>query len=321
MGNVVKNGIGARTSWDKRALALLVLAGVAVLVCLGVWVLGRPAGRVKPGGEALAAGDRLAAKPEVSPGLAAAPDEGDVEVGARGGKPAFALPADRAGLLRVLRDRSAETEVRCAAADKLRQLRAKESAGLLLEILQDKSEPLSLRYKAARAVGVVGDESAEAVLASLAAEQGADRHLRVVSVLALGNFGDSNALNALAQAEQDPDSLIRFKAVQALETKDTVAGREIVEKALGDSDIYVQARAIQTLGKIGGQPAVRTIDGVLQTTESDFIRIACLTALGNSSRPEAVAILSQYENNTNQLLSANARAALQRVKQGQEEHP
>ena len=164
-------------------------------------------------------------------------------------------------------------------------------------------------------MGVVGDESAEKVLASLAGEQGADRHLRVVSVLALGNFGDKNALNALAQAEQDPDSLIRFKAVQSLEKKDNAAGREIVEKALGDSDVYVQARAIQTLGKIGGQPVVRTIDGVLQTTESDFIRIACLTALGNNSGPEAVAILSRYENNTNQLLSANARAALQRLKQ------
>src|ERR1017187_10019544 len=315
MGNVLRKGNVSRASLRKGALTLLVLAGIALLVCLGVWVLGRPAGRVTPGGEAVAAGHGLGAKPEVSAGQAAAPDESDVEGDTKGGRPAFALPADQAGLLRVLGDRSAKTEVRCAAADKLRQLGAKESAGLLLEILQDKSEPLSLRYKAARAVGVVGDESAETVLASLAAEQGADRHLRVVSVLALGDFGDSNALNALAQAEQDPDSLIRFKAVQALEKKDNVAGREIVEKALGDTDIYVQARAIQTLGKIGGQPAVRTIDGVLQTTESDFIRIACLTALGDSSGPEAVAILSRYENNTNELLSANARAALLRLKQ------
>ena len=229
--------------------------------------------------------------------------------------------SDRDQLLRILEDRSAKPEERAVAADKLGKDREAEAADALLHVVQDGSEADILRYKAARALGVLKDERAVPVLSAILRNQSADRHLRVISALALGNLGTEDSFQALRAVANDPESLIRYKALQALERAPNKSNRETVKKALSDPDPYVQARAIHTLGKLGDKATVGTLDQILRSTQSDFIKIACLTALGNIKEAESVALLRQYEGNTNQLLSLNARTALRRLNPTERNQP
>jgi HEAT repeat protein len=218
-------------------------------------------------------------------------------------------------LLKILLDRNAKAEERAVAADRLGRAREKAAADAMLEVVQDGAEADILRYKAARALGVLKDKRAVPLLTGLLGSQSADRHLRVVSALALGNLGTEDSFVALRAAASDPDSLIRYKALQALQRTPNSSNRDTVEKALSDLDPYVQASAIHTLGKLGDKATVGTLDEILRSTQSDFIKIACLTALGNIRESESVDLLRRYEGNTNQLLSLNARTALRRLNQ------
>lgn len=305
-------------SAQPKRLSLLILTAVVVCsLCIGFFAL-KHGGR-EPGGSgnmtATNEGPPQPVRAVLVPSSHAHTNwNAENENGDSGNSPpSLAQPADSARLLQILKDRTASLADRAAAADALGKMGVKEAVEPLQQILGDSSQALTLKYKAARALGVINDENAVPTLSALLGNQTTDRHLRVVSALALGNLGTTDALQALGRAEQDSDSLIRFKAVQALEKSHDSTSREIAVKALSDSDIYVQARAIHTLGKLGGESSITTVNQILHSTESDFIRIACFTALGDINHQEAVTILRQYANHTNQLLSLNARAALQRL--------
>ena len=301
----------------RRLRPLIWAVVVACLLCIAFFALNHGDGEPRVSGKLTATNQRLAHPAKLV--LASSSHEhtnqnAEHEKRNPGSSPpAPAQPADSAHLIQTLKDRTASLADRAAAADALARMGEKDAVEALQQILGESSEALALKYKAARALGVLNDEKAVPTLSALLANQATDRHLRVVSALALGNLGTTDALQALGRAEQDSDSLIRFKVVQALEKSHDSTSREIVAKALRDSDIYVQARAIHTLGKLGGESSITTVNQILHTTESDFIRIACFTALGDMNRQQAATILRQYENHTNQLLSLNARVALRRL--------
>jgi HEAT repeat protein len=222
---------------------------------------------------------------------------------------------DVSRLLGILEDRSSGVAERAVAAEQLGKRREKGALEGFLRIVQDASEPILLKYKAARGLGVLGDERAVPVLAAILTDQATDNHLRVVSALALGNLGSESCVAALQRAGDDPDSMIRFKVVEALGRTRRQSALDFVEGAASDPDPYVQARAIHMLGELGDKSTVGTIRGILQTTPGDFIRIACLTSLGSMQEPESIALLHEYEHNTNELIRLNARTALQRLNQ------
>jgi HEAT repeat protein len=222
---------------------------------------------------------------------------------------------ERSRLLDILKDRTAGIAERAAAAEQLGKLRERTALESFLTIVQDPTEPLTLRYKAVRGLGVLGDERAVPVLSSILSDEGAERNLRLVAALALGNLGTETSVQALKLASSDADSIIRFKAVQALGRTHQKSASEIVENAIQDPDPQIQARAIRSLAELGHTSAFQTISGILRTTQNDFIKIACLTGLGSMHTQESISLLHEYENDTNQLIRLNARAALQRLKE------
>ena len=222
---------------------------------------------------------------------------------------------DARRLLSILKDRARTAAERAGAADELGKLRAKVAFETFIQIVQDGSEPISLKYKSARGLGVLGDERAVSVLSAILTNQNADNHLRIVSALALGNLGSEACVATLQRAGGDPDSMIRFKVVEGLGRTHKKSALEFVERATADPDPHVQARAIHSLGELGDKSIIGNIREILQATQSDFIRIACLTALGSIQEPESIFLLREYENETNQLIRLNAQAALQRLHQ------
>jgi len=216
-------------------------------------------------------------------------------------------------LLDVLRDSSNNVQVRAVAADELGKGRKQEAFDAFCQIVTNKAEKDILRYKAARGLGMLQDEHAVPVLGRILTAQDEDRHLRIVCALALGNLGFDSAVDVLGVAAADSDELIRFKAVQALERTRKDNAVAYVEAASRDRDIYVRARAIHALGVIGGESAAKKITDELRRTKSDFTRIACLTALGESGAPTAIGVLQEFAVSTNSLVRSSAERSLRQL--------
>ena len=227
----------------------------------------------------------------------------------------FPIQEEIERLLAILKDRSASLASRQAAADTLGKLREKSAREEFTKIANDISEPLMLRYKAVRGLGGLGDDRPVPTLKAILTEPTSDRHLRVVSALALGNIASDASVAALQSAGKDPDDLIRFKVVQALGRVHNETARLLVEQAISDPDAQVQTRAIRSLGELGEKSTVATLARILHSSDDDFLKIACLTALGSINEPVSVSALQPFEQATNELLRRNAHAALARSTQ------
>ena len=228
------------------------------------------------------------------------------------------IPTTRASVpvpsLEVLNDRTASLQSRAAAADALGFSRSSNAVASLIVIVGDQSENVVLRYKAARALGSIGDQTAAFVLSNLLLNSTVDNHLRLVSALALGNMGGPEAVHALTAAASDSDSILRFKAIQGLmRTRDKSAVAPVLT-AMRDGDADVEAVATQAYGLLAGTNGVVNICDKMTRTDSAFIKIACLDALGEAGGAEAESILMEYTTNSNDLLRINAQRALQRAK-------
>jgi len=217
-------------------------------------------------------------------------------------------------LIKALENSSTRLEVRILIAIQLGKLEAKDAGPVLIKITENKRENIDLRYKTARALGYLKDQKAIPVLSSIFKDSNNDRHLRIVSALALGDIGGEKATSSLLCGLKDSDYLIRFKTIQSLEKiKNPLIIKEL-ENMLNDSNRFVKARAIHALGKIGDESVIPIIHNILKSDDSDFIHIACLTALGSLGGSEAEKILEQYVNDPSNIIKLNANSSLDQIK-------
>ena len=226
--------------------------------------------------------------------------------------------AETKRLLDLLNNRDASIRDRAVAANAVGRGRISEAFDALAEITADRSEPTMLRYKTARALGVLANEEAVPILSGIVFDESEDRHLRVVSTLALGNVGTQASVDKLAKTLTDQDKGLRFKGVQALEKTGQASALEHVRKALTDADRFVRARAIRALGKLGNQSHVSLVREILekQKGRSNFITIACITALGNLGGNEAEAIIADFSDDSSEFIRLNAKWALAKITEG-----
>lgn len=222
---------------------------------------------------------------------------------------------DWKGVVAMLADAASPLEKRVTAAERLGRNRVQEAFVPFADIVTNAAEHVLLRCYAARGLGALGNEHAVNPLASVLYDAAGDKNLRAASALALGSLKTESAVSALRNSTSDPDSLIRFKAIQALERTGKASAVEPVLAALSDSDIYARARAIHALGNLHDESSLPVLKTLLESDESsDFIRIACLNSLGNLGGAKAIELLQAYQPSSNQLLQINANSALRRIK-------
>jgi HEAT repeat protein len=125
---------------------------------------------------------------------------------------ALAKAHDRDGLRLALKHR--EAAIRARAADALAQLGDLESVHLLrLAVRADHDD--HVREEAAVALGRLRDRgSLDDLMATL--EHDRSGHVREEAALALGRLGDKRAIGALLEVTDDPDTMVRRAAVEAL---------------------------------------------------------------------------------------------------------
>ena len=150
-----------------------------------------------------------------------------------------------------------------------------------------------------------------------------DVNVRIFGIKKLTGFSCQN-VEFLLQMANDQDSLIRFKSIQYIGDNQcylvnlALNQDEVINKIkavyYNESDSFVQAQIIHTLGKIGNKKAIPFIKELLDgSSTSDFMKIACLTALGEIGNDESLDMLDEFKDSNNELLRINARTSINKI--------
>lgn len=224
-----------------------------------------------------------------------------------------AAPTDRSvvALGRVLGD--PDSHVRVAAAAAMGSSGLPDAVSPLLGHLDDGA--FEVRAEVARALGRLGD--ARAVVPLIGKVQDTAVEVRRAVARALGELGDARATSALVIALQDGSQDVRIEAVKALgklhSDEATAAIVPLIEVApVADAlvglsagglrsgtstagSLDVRVAAIEALGRIGSEGAVRALIAALAKDDPSALRSPvrlALVAAGKPAVPQLVAALS-----------------------------
>ncbi len=118
-----------------------------------------------------------------------------------------------------------------------------------------KSQDGSKRAEAVKELGLKGEKEAFKPLIKALKDQ--DEHVRANAALALGNLGDPSAIKYLEAALKDDSWLVRHDAMSSLGLLS--AEPDEVIPLLEDHIPEVKAKAVETLGHIGGKKALKAV--------------------------------------------------------------
>ena len=197
----------------------------------------------------------------------------------------------------VALDQTRESGERIEAIRRLSSFDTGNALGTLTEILLDKSEEEGVRACAARALGESKTARAEVLgaLEEVLKEPGAGSNLRCTILLSLGSMKDERALRALTEALDDSDSMIRFKAVQAMGNLGLVGAISYIGKHLeAEKDKMVRAQAARALGRYDTDMSQSCLARLLTSDPDALVRFnAALSLLKFSSlKPNAQSALN-----------------------------
>lgn len=140
---------------------------------------------------------------------------------------------------------------------------------------------------------------------------------RLEAVKALGTSKDSKAVDHLIKALGDSDLRVQAKAVQILgDMRATEATPVLIERLMmRTTDIGMKQLIIASLGKIGDSRAVQPLIHLLQRDLDDETRGTAIFALGELGAPEALEVLEHIEATTDdpmvRRVANQARAKIQ----------
>ncbi len=173
-------------------------------------------------------------------------------------------------LVAILRDKKQLLSLRNAAFRSILQIGDAAVSERLLDVLKDKSESQNGRCWAAFALVDLGDPRSFEAILSIIRDSEEDIVARRCAVSALYDEEDEHAVarntaavEPLLHALQDPDSLLKRLAAQALYVHGDERAVEPLIRALNDSDSHVRHAAIGTLGRLRDKRAVEPLIAIL----------------------------------------------------------
>ena len=188
-------------------------------------------------------------------------------------------------------------KVRAAAARALGQMDCTLAYTHLLKALQDK-DPW-VRYYAARTIGWNGYSEAIEALAELA-DQDPSTLVRIAAVEALGQIGGSRVVAYLAPIIEDTkasNDLVRA-TLNALGQVGHPNSLPPLLSALRSEDLFRRVCAVKALGKRGGQDVESILQDLAATDTDVTVVFAAIDALAQLATPEAIASLLELTTNS-----------------------
>ena len=155
-----------------------------------------------------------------------------------------------------------------------------EELNRLIELLKDTEKGIEERVRAAFELGKLGDNAA--VDALLHALNDKNLRIRAQAALSLGMLGDSKAIPALIESlDKDREAAVRCAAAVALGDIGDKRAHDALRKALSDRAPGVEAAAVESLGKLGGEKAIKIMLWYLSSNrERELVRSLAAQALG-----------------------------------------
>ena len=134
------------------------------------------------------------------------------------------------------------------------------------------------------------------------------RNSAVQSIVKVGKPAVPSMINCL----NNPDSIVRRKACDALGLIGDPSAVEPLNKMLKDSDRHVRRRAANALISVGDESSIQPLIEALKDTESK-VRLRAAEALGNFGNETAIMPLNRLKNDPNDKVSKAAVSAINNI--------
>jgi hypothetical protein len=195
----------------------------------------------------------------------------------------------------------------------LKRFKAEKNPGPIIEALRIQGyDTTFMRLEMVEALGRIGDESAVDVLL----EEVNDNDTRMEAMDALGRIGSERATDKILELLDPERKLQPHVRAKAAETAGRIGDPEAVGLLVDtlDSDSSeVRGTAAEALARIGAEAeeaeVVDELGRVLEEETEETVRMSAARALRSLGTDEALDVLSEYENDRNELVAKTASAA------------
>jgi len=224
--------------------------------------------------------------------------------------------ADLSNIISIAQDMSMSDKDRIVA---IRALGASGDAhvyGPLIDILENLSETGAIRSSAVRALANLGTPRGEILqaLEKVYRDPLTGNNLSYTILLYLGYMQATESLPLLSEALSHSNSMIRFKAAQALgmlQHDDAID--TLVSHMKSDEDPMVRAEMVQAIGQTQNPETEAALTQVLQSDQEPLVRFNSAIMLGKfkTLSPEARSALEAARDDESPSIRAKVKGILQ----------
>jgi HEAT repeat protein len=208
------------------------------------------------------------------------------------------LPAagDISGKVVIAVNRSQTMEDRMGAIFDLGASADESAAPILLEILRDSSEENRIRTSAVLALADLGNPRVKIIstFETVYGEPNAGKNFRYTILLSLGKLKSVESLPLLSAALSSADSMIRLKAVQALGALESETALRLMARHLEkEEDYMVRAATVRAAGQSQSATAEGILAKSLRSDTAPLVRNNAAMMLGKFKKlqPETQAAI------------------------------
>lgn len=183
----------------------------------------------------------------------------------------------------------------------------------------DRAQAIEDRMRAIFDLGESADESATPVLLGILKDTSEESRIRTSAVVALAELGNPRAsiISTLETVYSEPNTgkNFRYTILLSLGKLRSVGSLPLFSAALSSADSMIRLKAVQALGALESETALRLMARHLEIEEDYMVRAATVRAVGQSQSATAEGILAKsLRSDTAPLVRNNAAMMLLKFK-------
>lgn len=151
-------------------------------------------------------------------------------------------------------------------------------------------------------------------------ELNSNKDIKIHAVKALSKIGSASAKDALTEALNDPDPVIRKEAIDGLGNIGSKTSIGDISRVLETDTIrYVKISCVEALGKINDKSCIPPLKKVIEQTKTDpkdiYIRLAACASLKKLGDDSGMPILKEALNHSSESVRIKAIQLLEELKE------
>lgn len=219
-------------------------------------------------------------------------------------------------MVSIALDGSRTIDYRIMAIKKLGASDNEQAVDPLIVLLKDPREQRAIRSSAVRALAQLGEPRGEIIkaLEGTYREPDTDSNLSYTILLYLGYMHATESLPLLSEALSHSNSMIRFKAAQALGMLQSDKAIDALVSHLGnEADPMVRAQMVQAIGQTQNSVTEAALIKALRSDQEPLVRLNAAIMLGEFTTlsPEACSALEAAQDDASPSVRTKVKGILQ----------